>query len=123
MVNLEVFKTRWLVRFARRERITQHSLIEAISRAERGLIDADLGGALIKQRVARSGQGRSGGFRMLVAYRARHRAVFLFGFAKSDTDNIDPDQLLGLRRIAEGWLYADAATIARAVADGAVQEV
>jgi hypothetical protein len=45
------------------------------------VVDADLGGGVIKQRVARVGQGRSGGYRMLVAYRAGARAVFLYGFA------------------------------------------
>lgn len=43
-----VFKTKWLARFARRERITDESLHEAIDRAERGIVDADLGGGLIK---------------------------------------------------------------------------
>lgn len=73
---VRVYKTRWLARFARRERIGDDSLKEAIERAERGLIDADLGGGIIKQRVARPGQGRSGGWRMLIAYRAGDRAVF-----------------------------------------------
>ncbi len=54
---MRVFKTRWLGRFAKRQRITDASLLEAIERAERGIIDADLGGGLIKQRVGRPGQG------------------------------------------------------------------
>ena len=65
-----------MARFTRRERISDRNLREAIERAERGIVDADLGGGLIKQRVARAGQGRSGGYRMLVAYRVRDRAVF-----------------------------------------------
>ena len=73
---MRVFKTKWLARYARRERVADRSLGEAIERAGRGLIDADLGGGIIKQRVARSGQGRSGGYRMLVAYRQGARAVF-----------------------------------------------
>jgi len=52
-------------------------LVEAVERAEGGSIDADLGGGIIKQRVARAGQGRSGGYRMMIAYRAGTRAVFL----------------------------------------------
>jgi hypothetical protein len=120
---MEFFKTRGLARFARRERIADGSLVEAIERAERSLIDADLGGGLIKQRVPRVGQGRSGGQRMLIAYRVRERAIFLTGFAKNEKDNIEPDQLLALRRIAAGWLAADASTVARALADGALQEV
>jgi hypothetical protein len=120
---LEIFKTRVLARFARHERISDRSLIEAVERAERGLIDADLGGGLIKQRVARAGQDRSGGYRMLVAYRRQGRAIFLSGFAKNETDNIDQRQLLNLRRIADGWLVADEATITQALSDGALQEV
>jgi hypothetical protein len=58
---MRIFKTKWFARFARHEQITDVGLSEAIERAERGLIDADLGGRLIKQRVARRGKGRSGG--------------------------------------------------------------
>jgi hypothetical protein len=118
-----VFKTKWLGRFARRERITDKSLMEAIERAERGVIDADLGGGVIKQRVARSGQGRSGGYRMLIAYRRGARAVFLYGFAKRERDNIDPDELLTLREIGAGWLDADVGRIADSLKEDALQEV
>jgi hypothetical protein len=105
---LRIFKTRWLVRFARREAIPDRSLCEAILRVGRGLIDADLGGGILKQRVARAGQGRSGGYRMLIAYRAGERAVFLYGFAKSERANITVDELATLREIGAGWLAADA---------------
>jgi hypothetical protein len=57
------------------------------------LVDANLGGGLIKQRVARPGQGRRGGFRNLMAYRAGAHTVFLYGFAKNERDNIGPDEL------------------------------
>jgi hypothetical protein len=120
---VRTFKSKWFARFARREQITENSLSEAIDRAERGLIDADLGGGLIKQRVARQGRGRSGGYRMIVAYRTKNRAVFLFGFAKNERENIEPDQLVFLRRLAENWLAADSATIQMAIEAGNLQEV
>jgi hypothetical protein len=94
---LRVFKTKWFVRFARRSRIDDAMLLEAIMRAERGLIDADLGGGIIKQRVARPNEGRSGGFRTIVGYRSQERAVFLYGFAKNERDNIKADELESLR--------------------------
>ncbi len=90
-------------------------LLEAIIRAERGLMDADLGGGLIKQRVARKGQGKSGGYRMIVAYRVQNRAVFLYAFAK--------DELVALRIVGSNWMNADAGVIAKALEDGALQEV
>jgi len=120
---VRIYKTKWLVRFARRERIADGSLKEAIERAERGLVDADLGGGIIKQRLARPGQGRSGSYRMLIAYRAGERAVFLYGFAKGERENIGLDELLTLREIGAAWLVADAGRIAQAVEEKALQEV
>jgi hypothetical protein len=95
---VRIYKTKEFGRFARREKINDVALCEAVDRAERGLIDADLGSGLIKQRVARPGQGRSGGFRTLLAYRAASRTVFVYGFAKSERGNIDPDERAFWRR-------------------------
>ena len=120
---MRVFKTRWFVRFAKSEKISDASLADAVARAERGLLDADLGGGIIKQRVARPGQGRSGGYRVLMAYRTGARAVFLFGFAKSARANVEDDELATARDIARGWLTADDKALARAIDDGLIQEV
>ena len=119
---VRIFKTKWMARYARRERIADHSLREAIERAGRGTIDADLGGGIIKQRVARSGQGRSGGYRTLIAYRSGTRAVFLYAFAKNERENIDPDELLTLREIGATWLAADEKRIAQALEAGILEE-
>ena len=86
-------------------------------------MDADLGGGVIKQRVARPGQGRSGGFRMLIAYRAKVRSVFLFGFAKSARGNINDDELATAREIARLWGEADATALAKAPSEGILEEV
>ena len=56
--------------------------------AEKGLIDADLGGGVIKQRIARPGHGKSGGFRSIILFRSGDKAFFVYGFAKNDRDNI-----------------------------------
>jgi hypothetical protein len=76
---VRIFKTKLFAKFARRERIPDSSLAEAIGRAGQGLVDANLGGGVIKQRVARQGKGRSGGYRTLIAYRSGSFAIFLFG--------------------------------------------
>ena len=120
---MRIFKTKGFMRFARRERISDANLVEAIHRAERGLIDAQLGAGVIKQRVARTGQGRSGGYRVLIAYRHQSFSVFLYGFAKNERDNIDDDELATLRDIAKGWLHADPKAITRAIADGLIEEM
>jgi hypothetical protein len=123
MSAMQVFKLKWFARFARREQIADASLREAIARAELGLIDADLGGGLIKQRVARQGRGRSGGYRVIVAYRSRKRAVFLLGFAKNEQDNIEPDELQSLRKLGEKWLAASSVALLESIEDGALMEV
>jgi hypothetical protein len=120
---MQAYKLKWFARFARREQIVDASLKEAIARAELGLIDADLGGGLIKQRVARQGKGRSGGYRVIVADRSRKRAVFLLGFAKNEQDNIEPDELQSLREFGEKWLAASSAMIRESIEDGALVEV
>jgi hypothetical protein len=121
--DVQIFKTKGVAKFTRIERIADTSLIEAIERAERGIIDADLGAGLIKQRVARQGQGRSGGYRMIVAYRAQDRAVFLYGFAKNERENIHRDELLTFREIAADLLAADPAKIRKAIEEGVLQEI
>jgi hypothetical protein len=120
---MRVFKTKWFTRYARQERIDDHSLRDAVARAERGLVDADLGGGIIKQRIARTGQGRSGGYRLLVVYRSRSLAIFLYGFAKSERDNIGADDLETLREIGAAWLEAKDEGLARAAEKGILKEV
>lgn len=120
---VRIYKTKWVGRFARRERISDSDLVEAVRRAERGLIDADLGGGIIKQRVARAGQGRSGGYRMVLVFKAERRAVFLYGFAKSERENIEDDELQTLREIGASWLAANAQRIAKALQENTLQEV
>ena len=120
---MQVLKTRWFTKFARNEEIADASLREAIARAERGLIDADLGGGLIKQRVARRGQGRSGGYRTVIAYRTGHRALFIFGLAKSDRENFAESELESAREIAKIWLPANDDQIAHGIRDGQLIEV
>jgi len=71
---LRVFRNAWFARFARKEKISAAALWEAVERAERGLIDADLGGGVIKQRISRSGAGKSSGYRSIVIYRKDDKA-------------------------------------------------
>ncbi|MDD2901642.1 MAG: type II toxin-antitoxin system RelE/ParE family toxin [Syntrophales bacterium] len=120
---MRIFKTKWFGRFARDERISNDSLRQAIERAERGSVDADLGGGVIKQRVARAGQGRSRGYRVLIAYRDGDRAVFLYGFAKNERENIGDDELVTLKEIATAWLEADVERLEHAISEGILQEV
>ena len=119
---MRVFKTKWFMRYARQERIKDQNLCDVIKRADRGLVDADLGG-IIKQRVARTGQGRSGGFRLIIAYRSGNMAVFLHGFAKSEQVNIEENELKTLQEIGAEWLKAKKERLEKAIKAGIIAEV
>ena len=120
---MRIFMTKWMARFARKSRIDAALLIEAIERAEKGLIDADLGGGVIKQRVGRPGRGRSGGYRTLIAIRLGDRAIFLYAFAKKDRDNISPEMLWKLKEFAQDWLPAHEKMIEAALCAGELEEI
>lgn len=92
MIILRVFKNAWFERFARKEKISADVLWDAIERAEKGLVDADLGSGVIKQRIARPGESKSKGYRSIVLFRKGERAFFVYGFAKSDLGNIRDDE-------------------------------
>jgi hypothetical protein len=79
---LRIFKIRWFQRFARKEGIEDADLCEAVDRAEQGAIDANLGGGLIKQRLARKGGGKRGGYRTIIAYRKGERRCLSTAFPR-----------------------------------------
>jgi hypothetical protein len=120
---MRLYKLKGFARFQRRERIPDAALVKAVRSAEGGLIDADLGGGLIKQRVARQGQGKSGGFRTIIAYRRGTRAVFLFGFAKSERENLDDDELAHWQRVGQLYLGLDDDGLDAAIAADELMEI
>jgi hypothetical protein len=120
---VRVFKTREFARLLRKTDMTDRELSGAVTRAAKGLVDAELGSGLIKQRVARQGQGRSGGYRTVIALRAGERAFFLYCFAKNDRGNINPDELQVLREAAASWLNASTAQIEAELKAGRLHEV
>lgn len=120
---LRIFKTKTFARFARKAGIGDAAPCKVASEVERGLIDADLGGGVVKQRVARAGKGKSGGFRVVILYRRGTHAFFVYGFAKNERANITQDELAALRELASEMLAYGAVEIASAIASGPLIEV
>ena len=118
-----IYANRWFAKFASREGISDATLVAAIDQANRGLVDADLGGGLIKQRVAREGGGKSGGYRTLVFFRHGERAIFAFGFAKSDKANLNAAELKVYKKAAKIVLALTQAQIDTEVREGRLFEV
>jgi hypothetical protein len=120
---VRIYKNIWFAKFSRKEGLDDSMLRNAVERAESGLIDAQLGNGLIKQRVARTGGGKSGGYRTLIFFREGDRAVFVFGFAKSSQANLDADELAAFRKAAKIVLGLSQVQIDAEVAAGAMMEV
>jgi len=118
-----VFKTRWFERFARKERISDSIQVDAVARAENGQVDDDLGGGVIKQRIARPGRGKSGGYRTIIFFRRGARAVFAYGFAKSERANIDDDEEKQFKEAARQVLQLTEKQIEALVKNGDFVEV
>jgi hypothetical protein len=103
---VRVFKSRRFAKFARKERIADEKLCDAVNDAQRGLIDADYGGGVLKQRIARTGAGKSGGYRSIIIFRRGERAFFVYGFAKSEQANIDQSDVRDFKELAGKLLTA-----------------
>jgi len=120
---MRIFKSTWFGRFARKEMISAEALLEAVDRAENGLIDANLGGGVIKQRIARPGAGKSGGYRSVVLYRKGEKAFFVFGFPKNEQDNIRDDEEQQFKKAAKVTLALSDEQIRLLIENGQFEEV
>ena len=99
--QMRVFKAKGFAKFARRESIPDGKLCGAVQEAEQGQIDADYGGGVIKQRIARQGEGKSGGYRAIVCFRKAERAFFVHGYAKNEKDNLDEEEVKVYKKLAK----------------------
>ena len=120
---MRVFRNKPFTRFAKSNGVTDKDLIDAVKRASRGLIDANLGSGLIKQKIARRGEGKSGGFRSILLFKKADRAIFLHGFAKKDADNIDSQDLKALRKLGTIFARTTDSQLTIFVATGELVEV
>ena len=120
---MQVFKNAWFGRFARKENISAQMLLDAVDRAEKGLVDADLGGGVIKQRIARPGESKSKGYRSILVYRKGDKSFFVYGFPKSDLGNIRDDELEQFKKAAKTILSLPDEQIRQLIENGQFEEV
>lgn len=107
----------------RKAGLTDQLLCAAVTEMAGGLIDADLGGHVVKKRVALPGRGKSGGTRTLVATNRGSRWFFVFGFEKNERGNISATELVALQKLAHEYLNRTSQQLDAAVADGALTEI
>jgi hypothetical protein len=121
--RVRIFKSKTFTRDAKKFGLADADLLAAVAAAERGLLDADLGGGVVKQRIAREGEGKSGGFRTIILLKSGERAFFVFVFAKNEQENIKKSELTAFKKLATVLLALDDPALTRAMAAGALTEV
>lgn len=115
---MTVLMTKTFARFARKAKLEDASLAKAAAEVAAGEFDADLGGHVYKQRVARSGGGKSGGFRTIILFKVGGHSFFAHGFAKNEKANVTAKELKALKKLAEVLLAMSDADIAKGIAAG-----
>jgi len=98
---MKVYLTNVFCKWADDESVTNDMLLDAVEEVEKGLIDAKLGGGLIKKRVAAEGKGKRGSFRTLIAIKMDDKAFFIVGFAKNEKDNVTQKELKALKALSK----------------------
>ena len=120
---MRIFKSREFVKFARREEIKDEKFIEVIRDMEAGLINANYGGGVIKQRIARLNEGKSTGYRSIILYRQAEKAFFIYGFAKNEKDSIDKTQERDFKKLAKVLFAATDQQLKALLEKGSFEEV
>jgi hypothetical protein len=120
---MRIFKNKAFTKWAEKEGMNDDALQIAVDEMERGLIDADLGGHLVKKRVAVGGRGKRGGVRTLLAYKSGDKAFFMYGFAKNARANVSTDELKALKHLAKELMNYSDKTLTKAIQHGALIEV
>ena len=120
---MQAFKTRAFARWAVGDGLSDQALGAAVAEMEAGLIDARLGGQVVKKRVALPGRGKRGGARTLVAFRQGEKAFFVYGFAKNERANIGDKELKALKLLAKELLNYPAEMLAKATRAGELIEI
>lgn len=120
---MTIYMTRWFELWARKQDLSSRALCEAIREMQASLYEADFGGGLLKKRIARLGQGKSGGFRTLVATNKGSKWFFVFGFPKNVRSNIDKDEEEALKKLASHLLSLSPPDLSTAQRAGELMEV
>ena len=120
---MRVFKNTWFTRFARKENISDKELMNIVGQLEAGQADADLGGGVYKVRVARFGEGKAGGYRVIVFFRSKMRTFYVHGFAKADLVNIGRKELVKAKNQAKTLFAMTDDQIRTALKEGILEEV
>lgn len=120
---MRIFKNKWFIKFAKKERISDKKLCDMIENIEKRAIDVDYGGGVIKQRLARPNQGKSGGYRCIILFCIEDKAFFVYGFPKNERENISQEDECVFKDLAVQMFDFSDDDIDRMLKAGVLEEV
>ncbi len=120
---MQAFKIKAFAKWASHEGLDDDALASAVVEMEQGLIDARLGGQVVKKRVALPGRGKRGSTRTLIAFKQGDKAFFIYGFAKNERANVSDKELRALKLLAKELLNYTAPALAEATKAGELIEI
>jgi len=100
-------KTKWFNKWAKKSSLSDKNLLKTIDNVSKNLGVVNLGNGLFKIRTPKVGHGKSGSFRTILVYKEKDIAIFIYGFSKSDKDNLDKDELKYFKKLAKDLLNID----------------
>lgn len=104
---MKIFKTRYFDRWSKQEKIPDSTIIKAVDELCQGLHDGNLGGGIYKKRISKKGFGKRSSFRMIIAAKINHKAVFIYGYTKKQKDNISNKELMAYKKYAKTFFDCD----------------
>lgn len=120
---VRIFKYRIFRQWAKSEGISDSTLRDVVDEIERGLFEASLGGGLYKKRVARGGQGKRSGYRVIIAFKQNDRTIFMYGYAKNEHDNLNAKEELVYKKLAKYFLEVTDTSLSLLIRNGELFEV
>lgn len=120
---MRIYKNKMFFKWAKSEGLHDKALVNAANEITREQVDANLGGNLVKKRIARKGQGKSGGYRTIVVFQKARRIFFVYGFGKNQRDNISEPEEKALKKLAQYLLNATETHLEKMTTNGDLFEV
>jgi hypothetical protein len=120
---VRTFKGKWFNHFAAKASISDDVLRQAAAEIEQGVVKANLGGDVYKKRIARPGQGKSGGFRTIVFFRSGERLIYWYGYPKNERDNISDSEEKSYKLLAKKYFSYSEEQIEAAIKAGEIIEL
>lgn len=101
---MRIFKTKHFAKWAKKHIITDKLLQTAAKEIVQNSFEANLGGYVLKKRMATKDRGKSGSARTIVVFKKEGHCFFVYGFEKNEKENISVSEKKAFKLLAKELL-------------------